>query len=252
MRRAHRLPVPFRLATAALGPVLALQGRRVRRRVPRLPEPSGAREGEVGEGPPLALLLVGDSSVAGVGVATRDEALLGRVLEALAPRRRVRYRLVARTGRTTRQALAALDAVRPERFDVALVGLGVNDVTGGVPLGRWLADQARLRERLRARFGVAFAVVSGLPPMGRFPALPQPLRAWLGARAGHFDRALEASLEGDPNAAFVSLRDFPEGTTTSADGFHPGAEAYREWAARAVAAIERAPVVAGQGASTWK
>ena len=248
-----RAPVPFLLATAALGPVLAAQGRRGRRRVPRLPEPPGAREGETGEGPPLALLLLGDSSVAGVGAGSQDEALLGRTVEALARRRRVRYRSLARTGWTTRDALAALEALPPERFDVALTGLGVNDVTGGVPLGRWLEDQARLRERLAARCGVALAVVSGLPPMGRFPALPQPLRAWLGARAGHFDRALEAALADDPRAAFVPLRTFSDGATTSADGFHPGPGAYREWAARAVAAIEgaRAPDGAYR-ASTWK
>lgn len=230
-------PLPFRLATLVLGPLLAAQGRRVRRDTPRLPEPPGPRAGERGAGPPLALLLVGDSSVAGVGAPSQEEALLGRTLDALAREHRVRFRLVAKSGWTTAAALDALDALVPERIDVAVVGLGVNDVTAGVSLERWLAQQATLRERLAARFGAGRIVVSGLPPMHRFPALPQPLRAWLGARARRHDRALEAALADEPRARFVPLRTFSAAATMGEDGFHPSPSLYREWAARVVAAI---------------
>ncbi|MDH3952646.1 MAG: SGNH/GDSL hydrolase family protein, partial [Gammaproteobacteria bacterium] len=52
-------------------------------RVPTLPEPPGAREGSAGKGPPLKLLVVGDSAAAGVGVSRQDEALLGQVVSRL-------------------------------------------------------------------------------------------------------------------------------------------------------------------------
>ena len=187
-------------------------------------------------------MFVGDSSIAGVGVATQDEALLGRTLARLEANRRVRYRLVARTGWTTEQAFARLGEIATERFDFAVTGLGVNDVTSRVPLALWLGRQRALRERLVSRFGVTRVVVSGLPPMAEFPALPQPLRGWLGGIADGLDRALERDVATDPRAVFVPLRRFSERATMAADGFHPGPTLYDEWAARvAEGVLWRAP-----------
>ncbi|MEM8598518.1 MAG: SGNH/GDSL hydrolase family protein, partial [Bacteroidota bacterium] len=64
------------LSKILLGPVLLAQGKRVRRVALKLPEPPGDRESTVGNGPPLRLLVVGDSSAAGVGAETQDDALL--------------------------------------------------------------------------------------------------------------------------------------------------------------------------------
>src|SRR5689334_20066239 len=73
----------YRTASIALVPLLALQGRRVRRVTPRLPEPPGPRAGLAGDGPPLRLLILGDSSAAGVGAPSQDEALSGRLVSEL-------------------------------------------------------------------------------------------------------------------------------------------------------------------------
>ena len=94
------------IAKWTLGPVLLAQGRRVRRETPVLPEPAGPREGATGEGAPLRVLVVGDSAGAGVGAASQDEALTGRIVAGLADRFRVEWRLVARTGATTASTLA--------------------------------------------------------------------------------------------------------------------------------------------------
>ena len=248
------LPPPGRFrsaATLALAPLLLAQGRRTRARTPRLPEPSGARQGTRGAGPPLSLLIVGDSSAAGVGAATQDEALLGRTLALLAPHRRVRFRLVARTGWTTAEALAAVEALPAEPFDVAVTALGVNDVTARVPLGPWLARQRALRAMLTARFGVARTIVSGVPPMGEFPVLPQPLRAWLGALADQRDVALRAAVAGAPDVRFVPLRAFSADAAMSTDGFHPGPTVYAEWAERVAAQVlEPSPVRAAARPAT--
>ena len=94
----------------ALSPLLVLQAVRTRSRVPRLPEAAGARAGAHGEGDArLRLLIAGDSSAAGVGVATQDDALAGQLLPLLAQRcaARVHWVLQARTGLTTEQTLRA-------------------------------------------------------------------------------------------------------------------------------------------------
>ena len=57
----------LKLSTLALLPVLFVQGTKVRKNTPRLLEASGDREGTVGKGRPLSLLILGDSAAAGVG-----------------------------------------------------------------------------------------------------------------------------------------------------------------------------------------
>lgn len=221
----------------ALLPLLLLQGRRVRRSVPRLPEPPGEREGVAGSGPPLRLLIVGDSSAAGVGADHQDEALLGRLLAELEPHYSVRYALLATSGHKTIDALRRLGNLAPRAFDVAVTSLGVNDVIAMASLRRWLNRQARLRALLRERFGVSRLIVSGLPPMHEFPALPQPLRWHFGTRATRFDVALAADVAREGDVEFVDLRFGADVSGMSLDGFHPGPAIYAEWARRVAAVI---------------
>src|SRR3990167_9052579 len=105
----------------ALAPLLVAQALNTKRRAPRLPEADGPREGRVGEGGRLALLIVGDSSAAGVGVPTQRDALAGHLTRALAQaaQRSVHWQLVAQSGITTAQALELLRKVRPMPAEIA-------------------------------------------------------------------------------------------------------------------------------------
>ncbi|WP_038776400.1 SGNH/GDSL hydrolase family protein [Burkholderia pseudomallei] len=229
----------YHFATAALGPLLLAQGRHVRRVTPRLAEADGPRGGADGAGPPLRLLVLGDSAAAGVGVASQSDALAGQLVRALAPFHRVEWRLLARTGATTRDLLDWLDAEPDARFDAVVTSLGVNDVTDGVPPARWLDAQAALVERLTARFGAAHVVLTAVPPMHRFPALPQPLRWYLGLRAARLNAALSRWAAGRPACEFLRV-DMPlTRDAMASDGFHPGTQACEAWAGQAAAAIRR-------------
>src|SRR6476659_6578516 len=118
------------VAKVLLSPLLVMQAVLTRRRAPLLPEASGDRRGSFGRGPVLRVLIVGDSSGAGVGVPTQDLALAGHLTRTLAEaaQAEVRWHLVARTGITSAQALDLVRQERPEPADVAVVVLGVNDV----------------------------------------------------------------------------------------------------------------------------
>ncbi len=228
----------FLLRNVLLWPVILAQGFLVRARVPRLPEPAGARQGESGAGPALRLLIVGDSAAAGVGAAYQDEALSGQLVTRLDRRHRVAWKLEATTGDTTAVALERLRALQAAPYDVAVTSLGVNDVTRMVGLREWLRQQDELRRLLREKFAVRRIVVSGLPPMHAFPALPNPLRWHLGARATQFNRELAASVADDDSAVFLDVRFTEDIGLMAADGFHPGPGAYREWASRVAGLIQ--------------
>lgn len=225
--------LPVRLI---LAPALMAQAVAVRRRALVLPEPEGPRAGLSGSGPVLRLLIAGDSSAAGVGVAHQQQALSGQLVAALAPWFTVAWRLEAQTGDTSADTLSRLRARPAERFDIAVTALGVNDVTHQVPLRRFRARQAALAALLRDRFGVRAHWRAGLPPMHRFPVLPRPLRDVLGAQARAFDRVLAlTSGPGLHHLPFDETRLDP--AMMAGDGFHPGAPLYTLWAQDLAAAI---------------
>ncbi|MCI2400516.1 SGNH/GDSL hydrolase family protein [Aliiroseovarius subalbicans] len=214
------------IAKLALLPVLVVQALMAKRGAQSLPEPPGPRSGTDGAGPPLRILIVGDSSGAGVGAAHQDEALSGRLRDILAEDHKVTWRLEARTGATTASTLETLHDVPHDCYDVAVVALGVNDVTSGVTGRRLLAQRAALHRMLREDFGAARLVVSGMPPLGNFPLLPNPLRWVLGRTARRFD----ARLASQTGVEYIRF-DLPfDARMMASDGFHPGPPAYRVWA----------------------
>lgn len=222
------------MRAALTAPLWLAQGAWVAWRTPRLPEAAGPRAGGSGL---FRLMIVGDSSAAGVGAATQDQALAGRLAAALADLDPT-WTLHARTGTTTAATLARLVALPPHPFDAAVVALGVNDLTRGVRLAPWLASQAALWDLLSARFGVRVTYASGVPPMGAFPVLPQPLRSVLGARAARFDAALAGLAARRPGVRHLPFdRTLLDASMMASDGFHPGPPIYALWAQALARAI---------------
>jgi lysophospholipase L1-like esterase len=211
-------------------PVLLGQAVFVRKRYIALPEPTGDRAGTIGQGPPLRLLILGDSSAAGVGVQRQEQALLGQLTAHLAPYTTVEYSLIAVTGAKTSDVLGWLDTLTEGQYDVVVTALGVNDVTKGVSLRRWLHQQTALFDQLSTRFGARRIVVSGLPPMGQFPLLPHPLRWVLGRQAARFDRHLHTLVASRPECSAARIDLGLDETNMSEDGFHPGPVVYAVWA----------------------
>lgn len=81
--------------------------------------------------------------------------------------------------------------------------------------------------------------ISGLPPVSLFPALPQPLRWYLGRRSRQLDARLEQDLRGEADVTYLGLGFINDMSLMAEDGFHPGPEIYRAWA-DAVAQVIRA------------
>jgi lysophospholipase L1-like esterase len=217
------------LTTFALGPVLLAQGMRVRRITPRLPEPPGPRSGTAGRGSPLRLLIAGDSAAAGVGAESQEQALSGAVVQALKDQFRVSWQVDAKTGLRTLGVLARLEALAPRRFDVALLSVGVNDITGFTGTAAWLTQLADLVNLLKTRFSARHILLTNLPPMHLFPALPQPLRWYLGARAEQLNMLLRVFVDADDACELVSPEMPVELDCMAIDGFHPGPIAYSVW-----------------------
>jgi lysophospholipase L1-like esterase len=238
-----------------LAPVLVAQAVGTRRRAPLLPEAEGPREGRVGQGDhALRVLIAGDSSAAGVGVAQQEQALAGYLSRALhrQAQRPVQWTLRAKSGLTTRQVHELLRAESAPPADVAVVVTGVNDVIDLVSPKRAVADRAALADWLLAEHGVAHVLFAPLPPVHRFPLLPQPLRGVMGRDALAHNAALRqwAATRRDVSCVAIDIALQPD--WMASDGFHPGEPVYRacgEAIAAHIAANDEAWPASGGGAS---
>ncbi len=225
------LPAADQLLRIPLAPLLVAQGLGVRRRANILEEPPGARDGQMGTDSPLRLLIVGDSSAAGVGATSQDKALSGQLVQNLAKDFQVTWKLIGESSITTQGMLNRLAPLPPEPFDVVVTALGVNDVTRATSRANWVTRQSLLAESLVSKFGAKCIIASGLPPMGAYPKLPQPLRWIVGAQAKRLDEALAQLAATHPVLTHLPLSIPFEPRYQASDGYHPSEEAYTLWAA---------------------
>ncbi|WP_157981867.1 SGNH/GDSL hydrolase family protein [Pseudidiomarina donghaiensis] len=206
----------------------------------RLPEAAGEREGVSGNGEPMRLLILGDSAAAGVGCSVQSEALCGRLVNQLGLRYRVHWQLWAKSGLTC-AGILKLAKQQPAgvHFDVVVISAGVNDVTKRTTVSQWRADLLKLTNYLQVERGAPRIIFTAVPPMHKFPALPQPLRWFIGQQAKQLNIALWHHCVETNNTEVKSVAakcdyltfDFPfEPEYMARDGFHPSSKAAALWA----------------------
>lgn len=218
---------------APLAPLLFLQGQVTRWKVGLLPEAEGP-SGLSGDGEGEAKLLVlGESTVAGLGARTHDLALGGQFAKGLSRRigRRVRWTVVGRNGVTARRTIDELLPLVPEdRFDYVLLGIGGNDVMKLSSPKKWRRDMLELLGKLREHSPDAVIFISNCPMIIHSPAIPQPIKGLLWELSKmHNANALEFTADLDrvhyyPQPVDVEFEGF------FADGIHPSEQGYRDWA----------------------
>ncbi|MGM8935225.1 SGNH/GDSL hydrolase family protein [Pseudomonas neustonica] len=216
-------------------PLLLPQALWVKRTALRLPDASppwqGLVPGRTPSAPPLRLLLLGESTVSGVGVDRQADALAGQLAAQLAAitGRPVQWQALGRNGADAQACLQdLLPQVLDQRWDLALLVLGVNDTTHLTSRRQWRTRLACLLAGLSSRS--VQVGVTAVPPLGRFTALPQPLRGWFGLRSGLLDRDLR-QVAARQHALYLPLDLSFESAYLARDDFHPSAAGYREWAA---------------------
>lgn len=210
-------------------PLLIPQALYVRRTAPRFAPADGPREGQVGVGEQHRLLAIGDSIIAGVGASELSKALVGQTAAAIANSKNccVSWQAVGVSGYDSAKVLERLVPKLPDTpFDFMIVSVGVNDVTGLTSLKKWRSNLAQLIQALQAHSPGAMIGLAGLPPLGGFPLLPQPLRATLGLRGRVLDTAAREVADEYQNTLCAPLDFEPAPDQFAPDGYHPSEESY--------------------------
>lgn len=212
-------------------PLAVPQALRVRRTAQRFPAAPGPEAGTIGAGPDRTLVAIGDSVAAGVGARSLDRALVGETARSLAARCdcTIHWSTHAIVGADSADVLAdILPSLPSNPVDLFLISVGVNDITGLRSIAAWRNNLAELFERLHQHSPQALMTMAGVPPLHRFPLLPQPLRWLMGLRASLLDQAARRVAAERTYVLYVPLDVDPEPDAFADDGFHPSEASYRE------------------------
>ena len=235
-------------ARAALLPVLLplayRDGKRVLAAVPRLPdarEPAGTVPGP---GPAVRVLLIGESTMAGVGVATHDRGFAGHLARTLGAgwSREVQWWVEGHSGFTLKRLLAeVIPDLPPRPADLIVLGMGANEAFKmNTPAG-FRRDMRATLTALRQRFGTGVPIlIPNMPPIREFPAFTPVLRFTLGNMIECFGAELERLIPEFPRTFFdarlLRRAEWEERSGVRgaehwfSDGVHPSELTYRHWA----------------------
>ena len=226
-------------------PILYIQGKQVRSKVPDLPEATGM-EGvsEEGANGPFNVLLIGESTMAGVGVMTNEEGFAGSLARSLHSNldKTIYWNVYAKSGYAAQRILEEiLPTITTDQADLIVLGMGANDTLEINAPYTWGKYVREILYTLRTQFPntpVAFAI---MPPVNDFEALTPLLQVTLGNLSLLLKEELELIVTEFPNVYFdnrlLAIESWIKDKDPTkpmpslfSDGVHPSKYSYHIWA----------------------
>jgi len=223
-----------------------LQGVLVKRRTERMPEAAGVHgwvvaqdQDATSDGNPLRLVLLGDSSAAGLGVDHNFEGMAGQTALQLAKRRGlpVSWEVRAMGGLTAGELVDYVVHAPMDYADVVVIAVGVNDTKNLHSRKRWRRELGGLFDLVAESAPKAEIIYLAMPRLELLPLLPHPLGEVLGRRAKQMGEVSADLAERHPRVRRVELTISPDPSLFARDGFHPGAGLYAIFGEEIAAAL---------------
>ena len=232
------------LLTIPLLPVMYIQSRQIRARVPRLPAAKGP-EGVAGVNSDqgLQIISVGESTIAGVGIETHEEGFTATVARTLAEKLKaeVAWKVYAKSGFNAKDVKEKIiPRITESEADLVVVGLGGNDAFELNSPGKWRKQIQELLKAIRVKFPDAPIVFANMPPIREFPAFTSLIRFVLGNLVDLLGEELEDLIQDQPGVYFYSrkisfdswmvrLNLQADPSEFFSDGVHPSRLTYQTW-----------------------
>jgi len=220
------------LIIGLLFPLLWYQGMRLKREVPRLPLPGDSPFGICkGKDKEFKILGLGESPMAGVGIAKHSLTLTGLTAVKLNKLLgcSVKWEILAESGLSLKNLNKLIGEQLGKNSNLVLVSMGGNDVFQLTPPWVWKNNINTCVKLLFEKENKPLILFSPVPPVGRFPAIPNPLRITFSFWGLLLQASLAQTINSMDNAYLLDER-FPEGKEYYLeDGIHPSPLAYDPW-----------------------
>ncbi len=224
-------------------PFLYVQSRYVRRKVGRLPDAGGEPRGKfthAGERTSVTLLVLGESTAAGVGASTHETGLAGQFSRFLGEKigKSVEWQVVGKSGITVKRTIDELVPLIPdEKFDYIMLALCGNEVLSLRSPRTFRRDMRRLIAILKEKHADATVFITNAPAVRLSPILPFPIKSILGQLSEMHDaNAREFTARMRQVFYFHQPSSVPE--DFFADGIHPSEKGYAVWSKRMIEFFE--------------
>lgn len=226
-------------------PFMYLQGKRIRASVPKLPEATGVRGiANVNAKKTVKLIALGESTIAGVGVATHKEGFTGALAKELASLINVNidWKVYARSGYTAQSiSRKIVPKIQEEKADLIVIGLGGNDAFTLSSPKKWRKNIEKLIGDLHKKYPKATIVFCNMPPIKEFPAFTPLIKFTIGNLVELLGQELTHLVKKHQNIFYfgetIRLKNWIDKIPTGAkkvdffsDGMHPSKLTYQTWA----------------------
>ena len=222
-------------------PILMVQGNRIKRIFPSLPE-AKVPLGKSGEGKAFQLVCLGESSMAGVGIDAHENGFAGNFSRCLAAliKKQINWRVYAKSGLTAELVRKQLmPQIKEQHADLVLVALGGNDTFQLNSPEKWARQIELLIQDIRKKYPKAPILFATMPPVHTFPAFTGPIQLVLGQLVALHGERLNRLIRKHNNIYFDSqkidlndwLRKYPGCSKEElySDGVHPSSLTYQIW-----------------------
>ena len=205
---------------------------RLKRKVPRFTTPGDHPYGICkGNNKEFNILGLGESPMAGVGIAKHTLTLTGltavRLNKLLGYS--VNWTILARNGLTLKNLNKLICEQSDKNIDLVLVSMGGNDVFQLTPPWIWIKNIEKCIKLIFQKNKNPMILFSPVPPVGRFPAIPSPLRIAFGFWEFLLQGCLAQVINSIDNTYLLDER-YPDGKKYYfEDGIHPSRLAYDPW-----------------------
>jgi lysophospholipase L1-like esterase len=212
------------LLAIVLALTLFIQAKYLIKHAIRLPEATGVRSSIANRKP--SLLHIGESTVAGVGVDSIEQGLTFSILRYLTKinSKELDWEILGKNGAKVTDALALKTVI--ECPDILILTFGVNDTKGFTRKSEWIKNIILCVDRFSC--SITKVYITGIPPMHKFPLLPNPLRYLLGMKAKLLDHSLKKVCK-NKNWIYIQSNFNIKPSPMAKDGFHPNSVGYKLW-----------------------
>lgn len=233
------------LITLPFVPIMIYQGIKIRQRVPELGEATG-NIGYVNQDAEsdFHLLVLGESTMAGVGVKTHEEGFGGTLAKELARKLQVNvnWEVCAKSGfRAKDVAKEIIPQITMKRPNLIVIGLGGNDSFKVTTPKKWKKDILHLIKKLQNKYPNTPIAFCNMPPIKEFPAFTPLIKFSIGNLVEIHGQELKKVIAPLPNVFFndevltfkkwinkLNIKAKP--SDFFSDGVHPSKLTYQTWA----------------------
>lgn len=188
--------------------------------------------GEHLDGPPVRVVVLGDSTLTGPGLRSPDDLWVRRALSALDLGRPIELVSFAVGGSRVADVRRRLDEALAQDTDAAILAVGSNDAIHATPSRQFVAEYDAMLDDLLAR--VPVAAVTNVGDLGNIARFPRPLRHLVRRRGRTFCRLVEQAVARHERAVLLDVTPanhfFRDRSLFGPDLFHPTSAGHSRWA----------------------